>query len=152
MAGLVDKPMDAHEMLREWAGRSLRARGAFLQGQHAVEGPQDGFDFIVRRPDGTQHCIIQPRLDIPALAKRIEGLKALVITANTRENLKTLIAGWDALVRHRGLTVMFANPRAAGDQRWAVNPAIHDLVTERASLARGLQALFDGVEPWQEQF
>jgi hypothetical protein len=141
--------MGAQEELRAWAVQSLRARSIFSQAGHAIEERTEGFDIIIRKPEGIQYCLIQERLDAEAILARAEGRRLLVITANTRENLEELIRQWSRLVPLQGLTVMLANPHAAGDQRWAVAPAIHHLITEPASLRRGLQTLFEGVEEWR---
>ena len=128
--------------LKEWIQ-------SYLKNRDAVEGDilsfeDKGSDFIVHKKSGPVLFLIRP--DISDTAElNISGKFSLVVK-NNRKNLDFVINRWDVFSKLQGLCIYFVNPRT--NDKWLLNPYVHNQVTEKSALKRGLQSLFSMVSSY----
>jgi hypothetical protein len=65
---------------------------------------------------------------------------AIVIVANTRENVSVLIENWSLAIKYSKLIVIFLD--AVSGTKWILRPLIHDKIAEPKMLAKGILSLF----------
>jgi len=125
-------------MLKEWVQILLKNRDVMQQSITGFENVNG--DFIVHRSTGDELFLIRPEAnDVNEIVQKTTGKTGLVVL-NTRKNLEFVIANWDKLAQLKGLCIYFANP--AANEKWLLYPHTHNLITEKAALRRGLEAMF----------
>ena len=81
----------------------------------------------------------------------IENMEALpadnisterIVCLNTKKNLDWLLNNWDS-VKDKKTVFIFVNLEKA--ESWAINPLLHNTITEKKSLKQGLKALFESI-------
>jgi hypothetical protein len=101
--------------------------------------------------DGKKHLhLIVPFVeDLDAALGRMKGYEPCsLVVYNARQNIEAVIKNWEKLVRFkRHFSIHFVNPFSKTDKRWTIFPSTHHLVTDKAGLRPGLEALFMTVEP-----
>lgn len=136
--------------LLEWTRRLIQSRNAILKDIKEVAEGKEGFDLIVTTPTKTQCYIILPELSrIEESLERLDSRSVYIITTNTRKNLDVLLSRWDETTKHNQLCILFVNPDAHGDQKWAIYPATHAALSDPKKLKSGLMTLFLGVEEYK---
>jgi len=73
-----------------------------------------------------------------------------LVLLNTSQNLRCVLESWNKLVKYPRLCIIFVNPLSSADKKWIIYPYTHNKVCESDALERGLQALFESVEPITE--
>ncbi len=61
---------------------------------------------------------------------------------NKKENLNWLVANWD-LIKDKKCIFLFVNTKKS--ENWAINPNMHNSVTDKAALKPGLKSLFESI-------
>lgn len=137
------------DVLLQWARHFITSRKAMTGQEVVAKEGVEGFDLVVESAGKKQAYIMLPDLsEVSALKEKIGRERVFVVTFNTRKNVDRLIENWEELVGCPGLCVMFVNPQANGDQKWALYPSTHAAFSETKKLAQGLNALFSTVEEW----
>ena len=99
-----------------------------------------------------QKYIIIPELDdVNAVLKRLSQVKdshLTLVTLNSQSNLNIMIKHWHQFVDlGQKFSIFFVNPFSKTDKIWIIYPYIHQRIADESSLALGLKAMFDVVEP-----
>ena len=68
--------------------------------------------------------------------------KERVVCLNTKKNLDWLIKNWEQ-VKDKETVFIFVNLEKA--ESWAVNPRLHNNITDKKNLKQGLKSLFNSI-------
>jgi len=77
------------------------------------------------------------------LKKYLKDEPISVVCLNKKENLNFLKAHWNSFIDYSKLNFIFVNPNV--NDKWSINPNIHEKVSERESLGLGLKTMFESV-------
>lgn len=111
------------------------------------------YDEIDAKFEHKEHkFIIIPDIDdVNAVLKRLSQVKdkhLTLITLNSQSNLDLLIKYWHEFVDlGQKFSIFFINPFSKTDRVWIIYPYIHQRIADEESLALGLRAMFEVVEP-----
>jgi len=143
--------MKPKEMLKEWVIAYAKAEVSLRGGDIQIIQGQEGCDLITKNPEKQECYVIFPSLkDCVPILNQIGEKDFFIITFNTKENFSTILELWANLVKFPRLCVMFVNPKAFGDKKWAVFPHTHHRITEKSALKKGLLSLAQQVTEWKE--
>jgi len=141
--------MDKYEQyLAEWFEHFIKNKDLVLRKIDSIGKGKDGFDLVIKNKDKSEGFIVVrfKITDVDDFISLINGKDDVgVVLYNTKENLSLILENWKKFVKYEKLTLYFVNPFSELDTKWIIMPCVHDRVTEKESLKRGLQALFDGV-------
>ncbi len=91
--------------------------------------------------DKTNTHIITEKLDESVL-KSIEKIEhKTIVCLNNEDNFNFLTKNWKKIVQIKNLTFIFVNLK--NQEKWLINPHIHNMIAEEESLVAGLKAMFD---------
>jgi len=139
------------EELIEWTRRFIQSRNALLSDVNSQKEGVDGFDIVVETKTKTQNYLIIPDLtDLPEALDSLGSKGAYLVTLNTKRNLDNTSSHWDELIQHNQLCLIFVNPDSRSDQKWAIYPATHAMLTETKKLRAGLLSLSSTVEEYKK--
>ncbi len=144
--------MEAHSFLIEWVISFLKNKDLIFKRIELIEGGKNGFDFFIKYKDKEQFFVVKPIIDdIKSLLSKFDesGHFGLVV-ANTKGNFDVLVKNWDVLAKYKNLGIYFVNPFSKLDKKWIVYPCTHNNICERGALEKGLNAMFEMVEPLTE--
>ena len=129
--------------LKEWVLHFVKNKAAFDVEDVIVEETDD--EVMMKKSSGNKHFIIKDELDdsILDVIEKIKGDVIVVVTLNKKINVGWLVKKWNELIKFPQLSFMFVNTETS--EKWALFPKTHDLITEKASLKKGLISLFEGV-------
>ncbi len=147
----IDK---AKEFLADWVTSYLKNRDLMAKSIESIEKGKDGFDVYVKFKDKEQFIFTIPTIgDLTDALSKMQNKEAnyVIVTLNNKSSLKGLINNWDKLVQYRFLSVFFINPSSSTDKRWIIYPYTHDKICEKSALSKGLNAMFEMVEPISEE-
>ena len=138
------------EMLKEWVLHYIKNRDILLRQIELIEEDKDGWDVIVHTKTGDKFYFILPHIDdIEQIHEKLDDNHITIVMLNKKENLDKIIEHWKKLVDFPKLALMFTNPNSELDKRWTIYPHTHDRITEKASLKKGLNSLYQTVEPYR---
>jgi len=135
------------EVLRDWTLHHMKGRDAIERSILEIKEDHKGYDLVIRKKDKDQFILVIPLLEnLAALEKKLNDKNVIVIVSNSKPNLSFLLKNWLRLATHRKLCFYFVNPKSAADKRWIIYPYVHNSITEKSALKKGLEALFASVE------
>ena len=138
--------MDDFSLLKDWALVYVRQKDVVRKSIKSVEDTSDGFKVI--EESKAVAFVILPFFDESVLDKDFGSGSFNVIVLNSVRNLNFLISNWKFFSSFRNLCIFFVNPKSLGDSRWIVCPFTHSGVADKFSLSKGLNSLFEQVDPW----
>lgn len=139
-------------MLKEWTHNYLKNKDILHK---RISTVTDKGDYIlVKNKDET--CVIvivkekidsmEPVLELfKKYEKKHKAQKLTLVIYNSKKNLDLLIKSWKKVTEFLTLTVIFANPKV--NEKWIINPAIHNRIADPKNLKQGLLSMFKNVEP-----
>lgn len=137
----------AADSLKEWYMRYRKNRDIILRKIDSIS--DNGTHILIKNKNGTEEIGIVHE-EVSSIAKLLEPFdkKSHIITVvlNKKEHIDILVNEWDKLIEYAQLTVMFVNPNSPEDKKWQIKPAVHDRVTERPALKKGIQSIAEAVE------
>lgn len=143
----------SYSFLVEWAMHFIKNKDIISKKIEKIENGKDGFDIYVKYKDREQYFIIAPTIaDIDLIIERLNNnFYFSIVTLNSRGNFEIILKNWNKLVNFRFLNIIFVNPFSELDKRWVVFPHTHHKICDESSLENGLRAMFEMVEPIEEQ-
>ena len=72
--------------------------------------------------------------------------KFIIVVLNSRSNVDELLKAWDIASKYPKLSILFVNPKSATEKKWIIKPYIHNRISDKASLSRGILAMAQAVE------
>ena len=125
--------------LTEWTENYLRNRDLTLKKIVSMKTDEKNSLITIRFSDKeVKHYIL------PLLSERIFKLTAgniIVVCLNSRENFDFLIKNWSKLSKIKNYSIIFVNLK--DNDKWLINPYVHNLIADPESLESGLKAMFD---------
>ncbi|MBI2649775.1 hypothetical protein HYX04_00505 [Candidatus Woesearchaeota archaeon] len=142
-----------HSFLLDWTINFIKNKDIISKKIEKVENGKDGFDLYVKYKDREQYFIIVANIaDIDSIIQRIDNSHYFsIVTLNSKENFDIIIKNWDRLINFKFLNIIFVNPFSEMDKKWIVFPYTHQKISDESSLKTGLKAMFQMVEPIEEQ-
>ncbi|HIH32265.1 TPA: hypothetical protein HA235_06165 [Candidatus Woesearchaeota archaeon] len=119
--------------LLEWTINYIKNKDLTLKKIQAIETVKDIIN--IKYPDKTTRFQVKPVLDDKAL------MPQTVVCLNSEENFKFLIKNWAKMSKINGLNILFVNQK--NNDKWLINPYVHSMIADPASLETGLRAMFD---------
>ncbi len=138
------------QLFVDWIVEFLKNKDAVVRQITNVRKNAEGVDVVIEGSLKNQFVVVQPVLSDLAKLDALKDKHAVLVTANTKENVEFLISNWNVLAKFPHLCVYFVNPNSSTDKRWVIFPATHDRITERRALRKGLESMYATVEPWKE--
>ena len=139
--------------LLEWTISFIKNKDIVAKKIEKIENGKDGFDLYVKYKDREQYFIIVPNIaDINSIVQRINNNSHFsIVTLNSKENFAIILKNWSKLIHFKFLNIIFINPFSELDKKWIIFPYTHHRISDESSLKNGLKAMFDMVEPIEEQ-
>ena len=143
------------EFLKEWCFNYIRNKDLILGRIVTIDKKEDYL--FVKYKDKDQVFLIVPEIknineDIVRLGEFSKaGAATTLVLLNTRENLDLVVSNWAKLINDLKFSIYFVNPFSSLDKVLSIFPRTHDLVTEKASLKIGLEALALNVEQFTKE-
>lgn len=122
--------------ISEWTVNFLKYKDTITRKIESIDS--SGNNLIVKLKSGGTHKY----LCVDTLEGSVLEPELRLSCLNNRKNLDWVLTHWDNLVENK-CSLLFANPEKS--QSWAVHPAMHSSVTEKAALKPGLLSLFESV-------
>lgn len=132
--------------LIEWLVRYIKNRDLILGQIKGVDEQENRV--LVKYEDKEQIYIVEPFLnDLSKIIEFKEYEFITVVVYNTRENFDFVCENWDKLANFKKhFNIIFVNPFSNLDKKWSIYPCTHNMISERASLKKGLETLYNNVE------
>ena len=112
-------------------------------------------DYILITNEDGSHVIVIVKEKLEALKPIVDRftqleqehkpIKLTLVLLNKKENVDLIVSGWPHLIKKSNLSVLFVNPET--NNKWSINPHIHDKIADKKSLKKGLLSIFESVEP-----
>ena len=142
-----------HSFLDEWTINFIKNKDIVAKKIEQIENGKDGFDLYIKYKDREHYYIIVPNLvDIDSITQRInDKFHFTIVTLNSKESFDALLKNWNKLVNFKFLSIIFVNPFSEIDKKWIIVPYTHHKICDESSLQIGLKAMFETVEPIEEE-
>lgn len=136
--------------LADWFVRYTKNRDLLFKKISEVK--EEGCKIIITQKDGSVvHYYVEPFPDdFEKLAEMPEEQKGIVVY-NSKDNFDRMMNAWKKLSETKGLTIYLVNPFSKLDKRWIINPHVHNKISDKVSLAMGLNSMFILVDPISRQ-
>lgn len=139
----------AFSSLQEWTENFIKHKDAFEKKIKKISPTKTGF-LVEYAAKAQEYTIAEPfthafekkasRQDTHA-----QSVQRTIVCENTKENVKSVVKDWKLLMQP--LTILFVNLKSG--EKWSLNPKLHSLVADDATLEAGLLKMMDtanGVE------
>ncbi len=131
--------------LLEWLERYFENRKVMDRSISSIT--TDDTILTLEKKDGTKKVYhIIPSLKDADISQYVQA-QHTIVTVNTSENLSVVVSDWKGLSNVRHFSIMFVNPFSRMEKKWVVFPATHHMISEGKGIKKGLQTLFETVEP-----
>lgn len=136
--------------LVDWAEKYIKNKDLVNRALKEITHSDD--EIAAKFEHKVQRFVIVPELDdTNAVLKRLSQVKdshLTLVTLNSQSNLDILIKYWHEFVDlGQKFSIFFVNPFSKTEKIWIIYPYIHQRIADEQSLALGLKAMFDVVEP-----
>ena len=144
---------NSHTFLADWAIKFIKNKDIIAKKIEQIENRKDGFDLYVKYKDKEQYVIIAPKIiDMGSIIQRLNNdFYFSIVTLNSKGNFEIILKSWSKLINFKFLSLIFVNPFSELDKKWIVFPYIHNRICDESSLESGLKAMFNMVEPIEEE-
>lgn len=146
--------MDAlKDFLVNWTIDYVKNKDLITKDVISIDRVSSGFDLHVKYKAKEQFFIVKPIItDIDEVIRMVEKDPHFsLVTFNIKENFDCVVKNWNSLVTLQYLSIYFVNPFSQLDKKWIIHPRTHHQICDKQSLARGLQSMFEMVEPITEE-
>jgi hypothetical protein len=135
------------ESLKEWYLKYRKNRDIMLKRISSIE--ENKVPLIIYNKDNTQEIIIinENTSSLIDLLNDISNTFYInIVLLNKKNHIDILIKEWDKLIEYKNLTILFVNPESITEKRWLIKPAIHNTISEKATLKQGIYSIAEAVE------
>jgi len=148
----------SQSFLVDWTINFVKNKDVISKKIEHIENGKDGFDLFVKYKDREQYFIILPKIvEVDDIIRKINSIASSnavyfsVVMLNSKENFEIMLKSWNKLITFKFLNLIFVNPFSEFDKKWIVFPYTHHKISDESSLENGLKAMFEMVEPIEEQ-
>ncbi|MFA5796646.1 MAG: hypothetical protein WC916_01250 [Candidatus Woesearchaeota archaeon] len=125
--------------LKDWTIAYVKHKDSAFRKLVKTEEKKDRIEFHFRDKINT-HFIIDTLTD--ALFSLIKDCEhKTIVCPNIQENLHFLLKEWKRINAIKNLLFIFVNLK--NNDKWVINPHVHAMIADPASLEIGLQTMFD---------
>lgn len=136
---------DITKYLLEWLERYFENRKVMDRTIRSITTEKDSL--ILEKKDGIKKTYqIIPSLEDTDVKTYAQDHHTIV-TVNTTKNLSVVVSDWKTFSEVRHFSIMFVNPFSRLEKKWVVFPSTHHMISEGKGIKKGLQTLFETVEP-----
>lgn len=124
----------------EWTVAYIKYKDSVQRKVLSVEPNEGNGTVIVKNKDGSElkYLCFDSLLKIKAGDLKDERVSCL----NLKENVDWLISNWDIL-KDKKCIFLFVNLKKS--ENWAINPHMHNSITDKSALKPGLKALYESI-------
>lgn len=143
----------SHSFLVKWTIDFIKNKDILSKKIEYIENGKDCFDLYVKYNDKNQYFIIRAKIDnIDSIIQMLNNEHHFtIVILNSKNNFNVIFKTWGKLVNFKFLSIIFINPFSEIDKKWIVFPYTHHKICDESSLENGLKAMFETVEPIEEQ-
>lgn len=134
------------EYILVWLERYFENRKIMDSSIKKVDRGKDSL-VILKKDGGKKSYSVIPDLSKKASVDPFISPESCIVTLNTKENFAFVVSEWKRFHDVRHFSIMFINPFSRLDKKWVVFPSTHHLISEGKGIKKGLQALYENVEP-----
>ena len=127
------------EDLKEWCINFVKHKDVFSNKLIDFRVEENFIEFNFK--DRKHTYVISPILD--DINKSLKDEFISVICLNNMKNVKYLIKNWGSFIKYSNVNIMFVNPYL--NEKWIINPNVHEKISEKEALAQGLISMFKAV-------
>jgi hypothetical protein len=140
------------EELMDWVEHYIKNRDLIAKQVVNIMRHEEGWSLRVVKQQGQQWYLVEPHLEnAESITSRMkEETDACLVVLNTKKNVDVIATHWKDLVKYPKLCIIFVNPNSETDKRWIIFPHSHHKIIEPKTLKKGLQSLYNTVEPYKE--
>ena len=130
-----------NQELKKWTIAYVKHRDLTLKRIKTIDEDDKNNAVKVHFKDKTNIHFILDSLDANVfnLIKNVD--QKTVVCLNKEDNFKFLIKEWKKFSEIKNFTIIFVNLQ--NDDKWLINPHVHSMIADPASLEIGLRAMFD---------
>jgi len=135
------------EHLKEWYIKYRKNRDLILKKIESINDNKTHLS-IKNRDNSEEVAIIhEDATSISELLKPFNKEKHVItVVLNKKAHIDLLLKEWNELIEYSYLTVIFVNPHSSENKKWIVKPAVHNKITEKATLKKGIQSIAESVD------
>jgi len=124
----------------DWTSRYIKYKDAVKKSILELEEKTETNEIFVKEKSGKEiKYVCFNELDDLDVTK-IKDEK--IVSLNTKSNIDWLLKNWKEIVKTK-VTFIFANPERSAN--WAINPALHHIITDKSALKTGIYTLFESI-------
>lgn len=123
--------------LIDWTQNHIKHKDLILKKPEKVD--DKGTSINLHYKEKIQHYEIMKDLDLKI--KPDEKNHYTVVCENSELNFSKLIKNWTEISKVKNLTIFFVNTKTG--EKWHINPHIHNMIADPASLENGLKTMYD---------
>ena len=144
---------ESHSFLVKWAVDFVKNKDIVAKKIEHIENGKGGFDLYIKYKDRDQYFIIQANVsNIDSIIQRLNNENYFtIVTLNSKINFDVVCNNWNKIVQFKFLSIIFMNPFSETDKKWMIFPHTHNKICDESSLKTGLKAMFEAVEPIEEE-
>ena len=142
----------SHPFLVKWTIDFAKNRDIVAKKIEQIENGKNGYDLCIKYKDRKQYFVIAADIvDIDSIIQKLNNEDYFsIVTLNSKNNFDVVLKNWSKLVHFKFLNIIFVNPFSETDKKWIIFPYTHQRICDESSLETGLKAMFETVEPIQE--
>lgn len=119
--------------LHTWA--EVFAKQRALPHTVTLEHTAEGFKTTYKNKQ--VHYIVVPNLKTPFSYEE----DTIVVTHNTKNNVKHLLKHWDEYSKVSNLWFVFANEHSSKEKYWIIHPHVHNMIAAPSTLKQGIESI-----------
>ena len=129
------------DVLEDWAINFVKHKDLFSKKLIDFKVEKDTIEFNFK---DKKHLYVIMALLNNTINKYLKNEFITVVCLNKKENLNFLKAKWSEFVKYEKLSFIFVNPDI--NEKWSINPNIHERISDKDSFAQGLNGMFESVQ------
>ncbi|GIU69398.1 MAG: hypothetical protein KatS3mg002_0634 [Candidatus Woesearchaeota archaeon] len=120
--------------LIEWTETYIKHKDLTLKKIKSIDKKENVITVKYLDKEQTYHVIAY-------LNEEILKKEGIIVCLNTEDNFSFLIKKWTEISKIKNLSILFVNLNR--NEKWFINPYIHNMIADPASIVQGLKAMFD---------
>tara|TARA_B100000315_G_C14539047_1_gene569933 strand:- start:1009 stop:1455 length:447 start_codon:yes stop_codon:yes gene_type:complete len=129
--------------LIDWAKHFFKHKDVLTKTIEDIKETDSGLH--ISKKDMDMEVIVKPVVEDVEKLSIDKDKKYSLIFLNNKENFEKIVSEWNTLKMFPLLTIYFINPFSP-EQKWVIQPHVHDRISDRESFKSGIKSLFETVE------
>ena len=128
------------DVLRDWSINFVKHKDVFTRNLIDFRVEKNIVEFNFK--DKKHFFVSIPLLD-NSVDKHLKDNYITIVCLNKKENLNYLKVRWKDFIKDQKLNFIFVNPNT--NEKWLINPNIHERISDEESFSEGLNSMFESV-------